>query len=88
MSLFLSMSSDHSENLSLWNEIYGCVKYLNISYETIMKMPTYVRKFWIKKNNQEYEEKVSKENGMPSNSNSVGINAYAKLEQDKLKTSK
>ena len=51
-------------------------------------MPTYVRKFWIKKNNQEYEEKVSKENGMPSNSNSVGINAYAKLEQDKLKTNK
>ena len=71
--------------MSFWNEIYGCVNYLNIPYETVMNLPVQIRKFWIRKHNQNVEE----EKRATENSSSGGtisgeaLNSYAHLEQNK-----
>jgi hypothetical protein len=37
---------------SLWDEIYSCQAFVGIDYNTIMNMPTYLRKYWIDKHNE------------------------------------
>jgi len=71
--------------MSFWNEIFGCVNYLNLPYDTVMNMPIHIRKFWIQKHNQQAEERNAesqKENGM-SIVDGESLNAYARQEQQK-----
>jgi len=85
ISLFSSIKFDSDYEMSFWNEIFGCVNYLNLPYETVMDMPIHIRKFWIQKHNQRAEEReaaIKKEGGM-SIVDGESINAYAKQEQQK-----
>lgn len=82
MSLFSSTLSDESYGMILWSEIYGCVRHLNLSYDDLMSMPVHIRKFWIRKNNLDYEERNNRNNDPQGNT--MGINAYAKMEQNKI----
>ena len=87
ISLFLSIKFDENYELSFWNEIFGCVNYLNIPYETVMKLPIYIRKFWIQKHNQQVEEQEKNLN-KEQNFSTIGgesINSFAKQEQMKNK---
>lgn len=85
ISLFSSLKYDEEYETAFWNEIFGCVNYLHLPYETVMGMPIHIRKFWIEKhnrNNEEAEEAAKNQEG----SKSIGgesINAYARLEQQK-----
>ena len=70
--------------LSFWDEIYGCVKYIGIPYDTVMSMPVQDRKVWIQKHNIE----AKKTSGPPENARmgegSISgemINGFAKNEQ-------
>jgi len=42
----------------LWDEIFSCIEFLGISHDTLLSMPTYLRKFYITKHN----ERVRNEN--------------------------
>ena len=57
--------------------------YLKISFDELMDMPVYVRKFWIDK----YVASSNATNKEPNSSvvNGANINTYAKLEQNKKK---
>lgn len=73
--------------MNFWNEIYGCVNYLNLPYETVMDLPIYVRKFWIKKHNHAVEEEQAEmeraklgQSGVDTISGE-GLNAFAEQEQ-------
>jgi len=68
--------------MAFWNEIYGCVSYLNLPYETVMNMPVYVRKFWIQKHNRmaEEREKSNTQNGGTTITGEA-LNDFAALEQ-------
>lgn len=47
-----------------------------------MSLPTYIRKFWIKKHNREaLEQGPSMDGSGMSTTAGIGINAYAKVEQ-------
>ena len=47
-----------------------------------MSLPTYIRKFWIKKHNREaVEQGPSMDGSNVSTTAGIGINAYAKIEQ-------
>lgn len=83
ISLFSSLKFDSEYELSFWNEIYGCVNYLNLPYETVMSMPTYVRKFWIQKHNRMAQEmEGGADNSKGGNViNGEAVNAYAAIEQ-------
>lgn len=72
------------------DEIWGCVEYIKIPFDTLWSMPVYLRKYWIQRHNQ----KVASEdqNNSTSGNGSAGaprtisgnaVNAYAKLEQNK-----
>ena len=73
--------------MNFWNEIYGCVNYLNLPYDTVMNLPVYVRKFWIKKHNMAIEEeRVQAEQAKLGKSagdmiSGEGLNAFAEQEQ-------
>lgn len=75
--------------MDLLNEIWGCVKYIKLPYDTVMNMPVYSRKQWIQKYNAEMEEIEQMRNNQPKNGHSVVsgsmLNSYAK--QD-MKTSR
>lgn len=77
--------------MAFWDEIYGCVNYLNLPYDTVMNLPVYVRKFWIKKHNYSVEEQnaeIEKEKLKNSGGSFIsgeGLNAFAELEQNKQK---
>ena len=66
-------------------ELWGCVEYLKIPFDTLWEMPVYLRKYWIErhndkvKNEQAMNDKTSGKNA--STINSDAINTYAKLEQ-------
>ena len=89
ISLFLSIDRDEESVMNFWNEIYGCVNYLNLPYETVMNLPTYVRKFWIKKHNRTVdEEKAEQERAKLGTMggdliSGEGLNAFAEREQMK-----
>ena len=85
ISLFSSIEYDAEYEYSFWNEIYGCVNYLNLPYDTVMNLPIYIRKFWIKRHNRQVEEE---ERGSEAENDAkrVGgeqLNGYAFLEQGK-----
>ena len=75
--------------MDLLNEIWGCVKYIKLPYDTVMNMPVNARKQWIQKYNAEMEEIEQMRNNQPKNGHSVVsgsmLNSYAK--QD-MKTSR
>ena len=84
ISLFLSISKDNigDSEKKLWDELWGCVNYLKIPYDTLMTMPVYIRKFWILKHNE-----VSSQNNMPNGDKNntidgTAINSYAQMEQN------
>lgn len=82
ISLFSSLVYSNEYELSFWNEIYGCVNYLNLPYDTVMSLPTYIRKFWIKKHNREAtEQSAGVGDGNMSIKSGMDINTYAKIEQ-------
>lgn len=81
--LFSSITFDNEYEKDFWDEIFGCVNYMKLPYETVMNMPVYIRKLWINRHNQrcqEEKEAYNKENGGYQKSD-ISINAYAKLEQ-------
>lgn len=89
--LFLSTSNDGTADKKLWEEIWGCVNYLKIPYETVMHdMPVYVRKFWIMKHNETVsnENKTNAAGGNASTIDGQAINSYARLEQRNRNTPK
>ena len=64
-------------------EVWGCVKYIGIPYETVMKMPVYKRKNFIRMHNEE-QAGIDHKRNLEENRNKVSgelINDYAKLEQ-------
>ena len=67
--------------MDLLNEIWGCVKYIKLPYDTVMNMPVYARKQWIQKYNAEMEEIEQMRNNQPKNGHSVVsgsmLNSYA-----------
>ena len=88
---FLITPSEYEAALK--EEIWGCFKYMNIPLETIYSMPVMDRKYFIRKHN----ESVKKENeanesagnnGKENNIEGIGINSYAKLEQQKKRETK
>lgn len=85
ISLFSSIKYDAEYEYSFWNEIWGCVNYLNLPYDTVMNLPIYIRKFWIQKHNRQAEEdKIEVENNSASKKiGGVALNAYAMVEQGK-----
>ena len=82
ISLFSSIEYDDNHELSFWNEIYGCVNYLNIPYDTVMNLPIYIRKFWIQRHNLNLQEGEERATGNGDKTiGGVSINSYAKMEQ-------
>lgn len=81
------MEFDNDYEMRFWNEIFGCVNYLNLPYDTVMNMPIHVRKFWIQKHNQTIEEqekeRAEKGNGKQATVSGAMLNSYAKTEQSK-----
>jgi hypothetical protein len=84
--LFFSISPE--EYYKPWqDEIWGCVNYIKgMSYETVMGMPVYKRKYWILKHNaeqkaQEEAYEASKNGGRTASVGGSAINSYAEIEQ-------
>lgn len=85
ISLFSSIEYDSEYEYSFWNEIYGCVNYLNLPYDTVMNLPIYIRKFWIKRHNRQAEEEEKGED-IRNTANRIGgeqLNGFARTEQAK-----
>lgn len=80
-SLFSSISNDEDTEWALWEELFGCVEYLKIPYDTILRMPVHVRKFWINRHNQAIKKEKDVKDGYTRTVEGVGVNAFAALEQ-------
>ena len=80
------MSENYEE--SFYEEIWGCVNYIKLPYETVMNMPVRERKIWIQRHNieqqREKENDEKKNRGMGSITGE-SVNAYAKITQEKIK---
>ena len=72
----------------LWDELWGCVNYLKIPFETVMSMPVYIRKFWILKHNETVNKENAPNSGKTSTIDGQSINAYAQIEQGNRNTPK
>ena len=89
ISLFLSIKRDQDSVMNFWDEIYGCVNYLNLPYDTVMNLPVYVRKFWIKKHNRQVEEEQAEMERAKAGQSAgdfisgEGVNDFAEMEQRK-----
>jgi hypothetical protein len=70
---------------AFWDEIYGCVQYIGLPYETVMSMPVQNRKIWIQKHNIEQAKRDNPNNDSGGISGEA-LNGYARIEQQKLKT--
>ena len=82
------MSNDEMAEKRLWDELWGCVKYLEIPYETVRDMPVYIRKFWILKHNEANSERNNASaTDKASTIDGIALNAYAQLEQSNQKSS-
>ena len=87
ISIFLSISNTEEAEQRLLNEIFGCVTYLKLPYETVMSMPVYLRKYWILKHNEDVEN--AEREAMQSQNKSNGttqitggaLNSYANIAQ-------
>lgn len=82
--LFFSQLPDNYE-VAFWEEIWGCVNYIKIPYDTVMKMPVQNRKILIQRHNYE-GEKRSMEAEEKNRGTVAGeaLNAYAAQEQQKI----
>ena len=79
-SLFFSIwPSDFEKNLT--DEIWGCVKYVGIPYDTVMRMPIHVRKYFIRKHNEEQETKNGSYSYGSRHISGEALNKYASMEQ-------
>lgn len=79
--IFFSISPEEYEKTFL-DEIWGCVKYIGIPYDTVMSMPVATRKAWIMKHNSEQENEKSRgSNDGRSTVMGESLNSYAQLEQ-------
>lgn len=72
------------------DEIWGCVKYIGIPYETVMKMPVRQRKEWIRRHNNEQDNIKKKENNSSGSHSITGsaLNKYAAMNQSMDKVMK
>ena len=71
--------------MMFWEEIWGCVKYIGLPYETVMSMPVRNRKIWINRHNMEGDikkEMEERKNGVNKISGEA-LNTYAGMEQSK-----
>lgn len=68
---------------SFWEEIWGCVNYIKIPYETVMNMPVRERKIWIQRHNIEQERLKGNDNHNGVDITGEAINKYASMEQKK-----
>lgn len=81
--IFFSISSNDYEQ-TFWDEIWGCVKYIEIPFDVIWNMPVYMRKIMINKHNLEQSrEERSNDNAITFEGSA--INTYAAIEQQKQK---
>ena len=80
--IFFLQSPD--SELSFWEEIWGCVKYIGIPYDTVMSMPVQNRKILIRRHNHEGD--IITNAGSRDNNSITGeaLNSYAAMEQKKL----
>lgn len=90
ISLFLSISNNGvgDAEKKLWDELWGCVNYLKIPFDTVMKMPVYIRKFWILKHNEVNSQEKKPDNGENKTISGQQINSYAQMEQNNRNTPK
>lgn len=65
-----------------WDEIWGCVEYIKIPYDTVMNMPLQDRRIWIQKHNASVSQKESDKDNR-GNISGAQLNSYAKLEMGK-----
>lgn len=71
----------------LFEEIYGCVKYIGMPYDTIINMPIQYRKFWINRHNLDIQKIKEKEDNKKSGSVITEkhlINNYAETEMNRM----
>lgn len=68
------------------DELWGCVEYLKIPFDTLWAMPVYLRKYWIQRHNDkvktEEQSNANKSGGAPRTIEGDSVNAYARLEQN------
>ena len=82
---FSTLPSDYE--LALQEELWGCFRYIGISYDTLLKMPIQQRRFIIMKHNEE-QEGITKERerqklgANTTTVNGININDYARMEQN------
>ena len=85
INLFSLISNNPEAENALWDEIWGCVNYIKIPYETVMhEMPVYVRKYWIKRHN-DANNPDKQNNGNTKSIEGYALNSYAEIEQSNLK---
>jgi len=58
--MFSGLSKELS--IALRDEIFSCMRYIKIPYDSLMHMPTKDRRFFIKKHNEVTEEENAKHN--------------------------
>ncbi len=71
-----------------WEEIWGCVKYIKLPYDTVMSMPVRSRKIWIRRHNMEDEMTRRRSESNGKTITGEALNSYAGLEQKKQNTAK
>lgn len=85
INLFSLISNNAEAENALWDEIWGCVNYVKIPYNTVMyEMPVYVRKYWIKRHNDANNPDKHRD-GKTQTVDGSALNAYAEMEQSNLK---
>lgn len=70
--------------INFWDEIYGCVKYIGIPYDTVMAMPVQDRKVWIQKHNIEANRNDAPPDAVSQGKGNISgemLNGFAKREQ-------
>jgi hypothetical protein len=81
--MFFSIRPEECE-ASFWDEIWGCIEYIKIPYDTLMDMPVRNRKILIAKHNHQVEEQEKgKKEDLGSGISGDAINGYAAIEQAK-----
>ena len=71
--------------MNLADEIWGCFKYIGIPMETLKKMPTKDRKYYIQRHNAD----IDKEKGNTNlNKTNIDLNSFAELSQQNQINSK
>ena len=82
---FSTLPSDYE--LALQEELWGCFRYIGISYDTLLKMPIQQRRFIIMKHNEEQEGITKERERQKHGGNSVmvngeSVNYFAKMDQN------